>query len=87
MYNGIIQQVALPMEVYDKPVNRFVAGFLGTPPMSFFDGRIKLKDNKASFLLTDGTSITLTDSNGKLSCYHRQGDGFRHSAGAFIFRW
>ncbi len=46
MYNGVIQQIAEPMEVYDKPVNRFVAGFLGTPPMNFFDVRIERNDGK-----------------------------------------
>lgn len=40
MRQGVVQQVARPMEVYDHPVNRFVAGFLGTPPMNFFYGRI-----------------------------------------------
>ena len=32
---GIIQQVGTPLEVYDRPANRFVAGFLGSPPMNF----------------------------------------------------
>ena len=50
MYKGIIQQVAEPMEVYDRPVNKFVAGFLGTPPMNFFDGHIKVIDNKIYFV-------------------------------------
>ncbi|GGD32185.1 ABC transporter ATP-binding protein [Aureimonas glaciei] len=39
MKNGVIQQLAPPIEVYQKPVNRFVAGFIGSPPMNFFDGR------------------------------------------------
>ncbi len=63
MYNGVIQQVAPPMEVYDKPVNRFVAGFLGTPPMNFFEGRLRLKDNKIAFVLSDGTAIVLKAAN------------------------
>jgi multiple sugar transport system ATP-binding protein len=63
MYNGVIQQVAPPMEVYDKPVNRFVAGFLGTPPMNFFEGRLRLKDNKISFVLSDGTAVVLKAAN------------------------
>ncbi len=40
MKDGLIQQVADPITVYDKPVNRFVAGFIGTPPMNFMAGRI-----------------------------------------------
>ncbi len=69
MYEGVIQQVAEPMEVYDKPVNRFVAGFLGTPPMNFFDGKIEIKDSKPMFILTDGKPITLVNTNGKLSSF------------------
>ena len=69
MYKGQIQQVAPPMEVYDRPVNRFVAGFLGTPPMNFFDGKIEVKDNSPAFRLTDGTAIRLSDQNGKFSSY------------------
>ncbi len=40
MKDGVVHQVATPFEVYEKPVNRFVAGFLGTPPMNFLEGRI-----------------------------------------------
>ena len=69
MYDGVIQQVAPPMEVYDKPVNRFVAGFLGTPPMNFFEGKVEFKNNKPVFVLTDDTCVTLSGSNSKLSSY------------------
>src|SRR5277367_4483797 len=40
MKDGQIQQCAPPLEVYDKPVNRFVASFVGTPPMNFFKGKL-----------------------------------------------
>ena len=40
MNGGLIQQVAAPMELYANPVNKFVAGFIGSPPMNFFDGKI-----------------------------------------------
>ena len=36
MKDGVIQQVATPSEIYDRPCNEFVAGFIGTPPMNFF---------------------------------------------------
>ena len=36
MSEGRIQQVAAPMEIYDRPANEFVAGFIGTPPMNLF---------------------------------------------------
>ena len=37
MKDGIIQQVGSPSEIYDRPLNTFVAGFIGTPQMNFFD--------------------------------------------------
>jgi multiple sugar transport system ATP-binding protein len=39
MHGGRIQQIGPPMEVYQRPRNRFVAGFLGSPPMNFVPGR------------------------------------------------
>jgi multiple sugar transport system ATP-binding protein len=46
MDEGTIQQVGPPLEVYDHPVNRFVAGFLGTPPMNFIDGAVDVEAGK-----------------------------------------
>ncbi|WP_141433038.1 ABC transporter ATP-binding protein [Bacillus sp. 03113] len=40
MKDGRIQQVGTPKEVYDKPENMFVAGFIGSPAMNFFHGKI-----------------------------------------------
>jgi len=40
MKDGVIQQVAEPTQLYDSPANKFVAGFIGTPPMNFFSGHI-----------------------------------------------
>ena len=45
--DGRIQQVGRPIELYRAPVNRFVAGFIGTPPMNFVDGRIDTRDGGA----------------------------------------
>ncbi len=41
MKDGVVQQIGRPQEVYDDPVNLFVAQFLGTPPINVFDGRIE----------------------------------------------
>ncbi len=41
LYQGRIQQVGTPMEVYHHPANRFVAGFIGSPPMNFIEGRLE----------------------------------------------
>ncbi len=56
MKDGVIQQVADPLTLYDKPVNKFVAGFIGSPPMNFMDGKI-VKDEKG-FYFTDGSIKT-----------------------------
>ena len=37
---GVVQQVGTPLELYDRPVNVFVAGFLGSPPMNFLEAEI-----------------------------------------------
>jgi len=49
IHNGMIQQVAAPMEIYERPVNRFVAGFFGMPPMNFLDGTIQYKNDRCCF--------------------------------------
>ena len=41
MQGGRIQQIGTPAEVYERPANRFVAGFLGSPSMNFIDGRLE----------------------------------------------
>ena len=37
---GVVQQVGSPLELYERPVNMFVAGFLGSPPMNFLDAEV-----------------------------------------------
>lgn len=49
MNGGLLQQVADPIEVYDHPRNKFVAGFIGSPPMNFMQGRIIKKDGRIYF--------------------------------------
>ena len=41
MEGGRIRQAGAPLEVYEHPADRFVAGFIGTPPMNFFEGRVE----------------------------------------------
>ncbi|MBU2502921.1 sn-glycerol-3-phosphate ABC transporter ATP-binding protein UgpC [bacterium] len=49
MKDGVVQQVAAPLELYERPVNRFVAGFIGSPAMNFLPGRIS-RDGGLVFL-------------------------------------
>ena len=44
MNEGVIQQLASPLELYNNPANRFVAGFIGSPPMNFI--RMEVQDDK-----------------------------------------
>ncbi|MEY4939070.1 MAG: hypothetical protein RIQ93_805 [Verrucomicrobiota bacterium] len=50
MNGGKILQVAEPLELYHQPVNLFVAGFIGSPPMNFFRGSIQQHDTGAAFV-------------------------------------
>jgi multiple sugar transport system ATP-binding protein len=49
MNGGKVQQCSDPMTIYDKPVNRFVARFIGTPPINLMEGRIIKKERKYYF--------------------------------------
>src|SRR5438105_7240723 len=40
MHDGLVEQIGAPLELYDKPENVFVAGFIGSPAMNFLQGRI-----------------------------------------------
>jgi len=54
MAAGIIQQQGTPFEVYRSPANRFVASFIGTPPMNFVDGAVVRDDRGLHFASSDG---------------------------------
>ncbi len=54
MKDGVIQQCAPALEIYRRPVNRFVAGFLGSPPMNFLEGRLVDDAGRLSFVVGDG---------------------------------
>ncbi len=47
--DGVVQQVADPLTLYDRPVNKFVASFIGSPPMNFLNGSIVRMDGKLYF--------------------------------------
>lgn len=53
MKDGLIQQVGAPQNIYDNPVNLFVAGFLGCPSMNFFRCTVKAEENNRTALLLD----------------------------------
>ncbi len=57
---GRLQQIGTPWEVYERPKNMFVAGFIGTPPMNLVAGRIERQDGRCQFV---GGGITLAISD------------------------
>ena len=69
MHGGVVQQVGSPLELYDRPANLFVAGFIGSPGMNFLDatyenGGVKLKDGtivplSAPLSVANGAKVTL----------------------------
>ena len=69
MKDGILQQVADPITIYDKPINKFVAGFIGSPPMNFMNGRIIKKDGRLYF--DEGKIVVkiIEEMHGKLTHY------------------
>jgi multiple sugar transport system ATP-binding protein len=47
MKDGVVQQVASPKEIYGHPANKFVASFIGSPPMNFLDAELQMKGDSA----------------------------------------
>ena len=56
MHQGVVQQCAGALEIYHHPINRYVAGFLGSPPMNFFAGK----------LVEEGDALYFDEGTGKL---------------------
>ncbi|MFW6145789.1 MAG: ABC transporter ATP-binding protein [Planctomycetota bacterium] len=69
MDEGLIQQCAGPLDVYAAPANRFVAGFVGTPPMNFFNGQL-VKDGDAIFFDEGTARLRLDDDHARAAGDH-----------------
>lgn len=54
MMDGVINQIGSPLEVYDRPINRFVASFIGSPEMNFIDGNVGSENGRLRFVSDDG---------------------------------
>lgn len=65
MKDGIVQQVGSPQDLYDKPQNKFVAGFIGTPQMNLLDAVVG-KDGSDITLTFDGFVIALPEEKARL---------------------
>ena len=63
MRDGAVQQAAAPLELYQRPANRFVAGFIGAPAMNFFTGVIERKNGSLLFRAQDGAGMAVVASS------------------------
>jgi multiple sugar transport system ATP-binding protein len=59
--DGVVEQIGAPLDLYDRPTNLFVAGFIGSPAMNFLKGTIKLGD-KPRFMIDGGVSLPLASA-------------------------
>jgi multiple sugar transport system ATP-binding protein len=57
MHDGVVEQIGAPLDVYDRPANAFVAGFIGSPAMNFFKGCAK----RGSFVTDGGVVFPLAN--------------------------
>ena len=66
MKDGFIQQIDTPTNLFDYPDNVFVAGFIGTPQMNFFNGKGSVKNNELVFNFTNGETLKFDLSKTRL---------------------
>ncbi|MEK9668869.1 MAG: ABC transporter ATP-binding protein, partial [Deltaproteobacteria bacterium] len=59
MKGGVIQQLAAPQQIYNKPSNLYVAGFIGSPAMNFLPGQLVINGEEVTFQTKGGTSVSL----------------------------
>ena len=58
--NGVLQQLGTPNDIYNHPANAFVAGFVGSPPMNFFDGELKNRGDGRWQVVGDGFACEIS---------------------------
>ncbi len=72
MHDGLVEQIGAPLELYDKPKNLFVAGFIGSPAMNFLKGAVRL-NGKMEFEVPGGARLPLAaapaGSDGRAAIY------------------
>ena len=60
MRDGEVEQTGRPLELYDRPGNTFVAGFIGSPAMNLIEGTVRRSNGRADVVMEDGTALPLT---------------------------
>src|SRR5450432_1584867 len=61
MHDGVVEQMGTPLELYDRPDNQFVAGFIGSPAMNFLKGTVKV-NGSASFEGPNGVKLPIASA-------------------------
>ena len=61
MHDGVVEQIGPPLELYDRPDNLFVAGFIGSPAMNFVAGKVRANGHLV-FAADTGLTIPLTEA-------------------------
>ena len=78
MRDGVIEQSGTPLEIFENPANQFVAGFIGSPQMNFFEGIVSVSRSAATF---SGSTFKFPISKSRFGADFKQGDklvaGFR----------
>ena len=82
--DGVIEQIGTPLELYDRPANTFVAGFIGSPSMNFIPGRIDL-DGAPKVITDDGLHLPIAQGirgdHGRRVIYGARPEHFQLSDG------
>jgi multiple sugar transport system ATP-binding protein len=63
MHDGIVEQIGTPLELYDRPANTFVAGFIGSPAMNFLEGTLRRNGGGPTLEFGGGKPVRLPDSS------------------------
>jgi multiple sugar transport system ATP-binding protein len=73
MQDGIVEQMGAPLELYDHPENKFVAGFIGSPAMNFLEGTLKVNGGQPWVETASGARLPVAEApasaNGKAVTY------------------
>ncbi|MBR4175390.1 MAG: sn-glycerol-3-phosphate ABC transporter ATP-binding protein UgpC [Lachnospiraceae bacterium] len=65
MKDGVVQQVDTPQNLYEKPANLFVAGFMGSPQMNFLDARVEIEGETVRLAISPDKKILLPPTKSK----------------------
>src|SRR5450631_3845827 len=60
MQDGIVEQMGSPLDLYDHPDNKFVAGFIGSPAMNFLDGKLSVNGGQPWVETANGAKLPIT---------------------------